>query len=396
MAITDIIANPYKVDPAARYSEGVNTGAVMADLPYQKARRMQQIQQTEQEMDVNARKQLATEEKAQLERINQYGTDIAPVLNDIIKLPEKQQSAAYVAKIPMLRQIAEQNGIQAQQISPVWNKDQAGAVVQKYYEDPYEEGEAVNVVHNGKVRSGVEVSTGEYIDPQTRQPLVGATKAPTKMESVTGTPEDFNMTDSHKSKMKQKRMEAEQALYREVAGLDYISSIIGKDSFVGGTMGELISLANSAAAQFRQTIGADSIIGPDGKVDISQIDPESNEISRLRKAAINKDSYEAALIELAYMKAKQVDPASKITDKDFAFARKMIGTGADKASLLAVIGSERERAIQNYNKDETLLSQREPYSPVYWNDDNYRAIYGKQTDEEEKSEVDAIADQIFP
>ena len=385
MAITDLIAQggTNVPSPVDRYIQG-------RDFVGQLRARQQESQLRQQQIGLQQQKAQIQQQQEMRARGEEYAKTIAPILKQISDLPEDQRQPAYQQVLPQFKQEAQKFGLPVENISPAWDEQKAKMVVDRYFEP--EKGKFVNAELNGKIVPAVETEEGELVDPQTREPLVGAIKAPNRQAQDTA--EGFGLKDSTKSKIKQQRIEAEQDLYRHVSGLDYIGNLISSDEFVGGTMGDVISLANSAAAQVRQVTGADSII-KNGKVDTSQIDPDSEELSRLRKAAINQDSYEAALIELAYIKAKQVDPAAKITDKDFAFARKMLGAGADKASLLNVIKNERERAIQNFNKDEAILGRREQYQPVQWNEDIYRQTYGKQQNGENQDEIDSIVDEVF-
>jgi hypothetical protein len=104
---------------------------------------------------------------------------------------------------------------------------------------------------------------------------------------------------------------------------------------------------------------------------------DSKQFSALRRKAINGDRYSALKIELAYAKAKMVDPASKITDKDFDFASKMLASGSDKAGILATLKDNRKRGWETYNAEERLTKNRNDwYEPQIYSEEKYRGLYG--------------------
>lgn len=360
MAITDLIAQggtgiPTPVD---RYLQARGT--------VERLRQNKLAEQAQrQTMALNQRKMQMAEQQQMQESGLKYAAYIAPLLKQISDLPEDQQQAAYSQVVPQLKQSAADMGLPAENVSSQWDGKKADMIVKNFYKAP--KGSFVNAELNGKIIPAIETEEGVLIDPETRNPLVGAIKAPTRQ--ATGTLEDVTLTGSQAGKVKQTRIEAQANLEKHIGGINYIKKIINSPDFVGGTAGDIISTANSVAAQFRQAAGVDPII-KGNMVDSTQIAEDSKEMNRFRKSAIKKDSYDAAMIELAYVKAKAVDPAAKITDKDFAFAKKMLGTGADKASLLNTLNNEIQRSIQAFNQEEKVYGERlkdEGYKPSYYN-----------------------------
>lgn len=277
-------------------------------------------------------------------------------------------------------------------------KDRALSYLSARFPDKYitlDKGTRRNALLNGEIVPAIEDERGYLFSPTDGSRMPTATLAPTRQE--TGEAGAFSGTSSQKGKLQAERTSAQTSLQHHVSGIDYLSKIISSDDFIGGNTAQVASALNSAAAQFRQVTGQDSILDAEGNIDQSQIDPNSKELSRLRKGAILSDSYDAALIEMAYIKAKQVDPSSKITDKDFAFARRMLQSGADKTSLLNILNRERKRSIEKYNEEENIIGSRyEGYKKALWSEDDYKKGLSEPTPKNEGAMTDdELADKML-
>jgi len=199
-------------------------------------------------------------------------------------------------------------------------------------------------------------------------------EAPRKVEE--GGPGSFSMGDKDLVKLTEKRRITEQTLYKSIHALNRLEKIVANESFTGGIAGDAVSMINSLSSQAKQLMGLDSIIDENNNIRESEIDPSSKQFSSLRKKAIQNDKYSAALIEQAYVIAKLVDPASKITDKDFDFAKKMLASGADKASIINTLRMQAKFSQENYNQQEKTAKGRfERYVPSLYSDEKYRSLY---------------------
>lgn len=320
---------------------------------------------------------------------------MAPLAKSVLTSPNKP--FAYKQAVVAL----QENGIDTAQYPPEYTPemDTTLEAVMNAGGLGYDPGKPVNVLYKGEVMNAIANEQGNYIDEETGETLYGAIKAPTQTEA--GAPGEFagDPSKSNQFKLQKERSDVEQSTYRNVAGLDTLTDIVASDDFQGGTAGAINSAVASAAAQFRQTFSGDNILNEDGSIDETQIDPKSKFMAKYRKRAINRASYEATIIELAYLKAKAVDPASKITDKDFEFARRMVAEGADKAVILNRLREERAKAIRNYDADEKRTARRfkrAGYQASPWDEDRYRTHYGRPpaptgTDQD----ADALADDIL-
>ena len=199
--------------------------------------------------------------------------------------------------------------------------------------------------------------------------------------SLAETKDAIGLSKAGKNKIEVERMTNEKNLYGLVDGLDSIKDFVSSPEFIGGTSGDVVSIGNSLTNQFKQLTGVDkkweSISNED-------LDSGNNNLTRLRKAAINGDRMSALQIELAYTLSKMVDPSSKVTDKDFDFAKRMLGTGADRTSIIATLKDMRKRHINKYNVSESLLQKNKGVKPRLYDEDFYKKSYGR----EDKKEVD--------
>ena len=144
---------------------------------------------------------------------------------------------------------------------------------------------------------------------------------------------------------------------QNVTGMEEVIKRVASDDFIGGTAGDAVSVINSFAQQTKQLMGLDSII-KNGEIDETQLDLSPKNMARFRRAAINDDRVDSAILELAYIKAKSLDPGGRLSDADVRFAEKMLRSGADKASLINLLRDNQKRAIRNYNERVKVTNRR--------------------------------------
>lgn len=173
----------------------------------------------------------------------------------------------------------------------------------------------------------------------------GMFKLPAELQTA-GTGE---LTKSGMNKIKVDQMEAETAVKQNVANIQPIVDMIASDEFVGGTSGQVVQGVNSAVAQYRQLTGQDSVIGPGGEIDESEIEMSEETTNRFRRAAQTGDRIDSAILELAFLRAKSLNPDGKISDADVRAAEKILGTGADKSVRIQLLRDLQERMVRNYN-----------------------------------------------
>jgi hypothetical protein len=315
--------------------------------------RQQQMAQSQQEFEIKKAESLF---KA-----------VAPVMGDII-----EGKTSYEEVKPWIAEQSRVYGIPFDPNAP-FNPQIATAIYNKYGEKPKQAATWVN--YNGSDMNAVE-KDGKYYDEVTGKQLIGA--KPTVTRQATGSPEDWGLTDAGKNKVVQDRIEAEKSVYKQISVIDKIADNVAKPEFIGGKTGDAVSIVNSVAAQYRQLMGIDGLLGKDGKLDANKVDPNSPSLSRYRKGAIIKDSNEAALIELAYAAAKANDPGGRITENDYQFAKQMFAAGADKVSILNLLKNRRSSTVSEFNAAEKILSERaQGYAPSSYSEDKYKALYGK-------------------
>lgn len=347
MAITDLIAQggtniPSPVD---RYMQARGT---VEQLRQNKLNEQAQ----RQTMAMNQRKMQMAEQQQMQETGIKYATYIAPLLKQISDLPEDQQQAAYSQVVPQLKQSASEMGLPAENVSPKWDGKKADMVVKNFYKPP-------EAPKSREVKRGDQIVTEEWVGGKWSE--VGA--GPRRQETITGTPEDWGAgTNSQAHKLAVERAGVQADLTKGIKTFEYIESLIASPTFIGGNMKDIASGLNSAASQVKQAIGKDeNLRNSDGSINTDLLDFNNDaNLSRFRKMAITGDAYDSAVVEMAYIVAKQRDPGGKITDKDFEYAIDIIGSSSDKRSLLNTIARKKERMVSDYNIEEKTLGQRIP------------------------------------
>jgi hypothetical protein len=315
-------------------------------------------QQAIQGMDINRQKQ----QMLQQEQATKNMASLAQYLDTI---PEgEQREAAFQAAVPKF---------QSQGLPPAPQGATYESVKPKLEQAKLQvhgapKGEAVNVMHQGKLINAIETASGNYIDEQTRQPLYGATKAPSKQ--VVGTPSEFAFTGAGENKLEVESAKKEENVYKLAGGLSELKNFIKSPNYIGETTGDIISTGNSLVAQLRQ------VTGNEGKLTDEDVANKEGEYSRLRKAAQNNDQIASLSIDLGYMIAKMNDPGGRVTDADFKFARNIIAGSADRESTIKKIDNYMARQIKNYDMSETLVSERLKRQKRPFSQEKFRSMYG--------------------
>lgn len=188
------------------------------------------------------------------------------------------------------------------------------------------------------------------------QKLIQDEKEITRIEQ--GVPGEFaGITKAQAGKIVTGDIEGEVDLYSGIKGIEEIKKFVTSPDFVGGIAGDAVSMINSAAVQVSQLFGGGQIIR-DGKLDESQLAiKDKGIIARLKRAAITGDRREAAIIELAYIKARSMGNI-RITDKDYSYAERTFGRGANVESILKVLEDNQSRMISRFNTKRSILNKR--------------------------------------
>jgi len=328
---------------------------------------------TRQSMDINAQKQ----QMLQQEQSNKGMAAAADYL-DTIQDPEEKKSALQ----QLIPQFQQKFGIpnpppnmQPEQIYTQLKQKQMLV-------NGTPEGKPVNVMYQGRLQNAIVNSQGNYVDEKTRKPLYGAVKAPTRQErgdigTVTAG------SGSNRFKLNDERRKVEEITIKTIKGNNEIAKLADDPNWVGGTAGDVIGVVNSISQQISNLSG----VKPKSYSEISienDVSPKNRkEFSALRKKAMAGDRYAAAKIEMTYMNAKRVDPGSKITDKDFSFADKMLGSGGDKEIIKQILKDNNARAISAYNDGEKLTYERNKgwYKPMLLTDERQQEFFGEQQKE---------------
>jgi hypothetical protein len=218
-----------------------------------------------------------------------------------------------------------------------------------------------NVIHNGELVPGIEREDGTIVDTVTGERMPTATIAPSQKEIAEvvgfGTPEQKRFNQ---------RVDAHINTVKGVDGMRELSKMLANPKTQIGWTGDIIQNVNSITGAWKQMTGdAESVVGSNGEIDLSKIDPESHAMSWLQSRGARSGAYEAALFELAYVKAKAVGN-QRITDKDFEFAKKMLAGSGDKVAVLHNLELQIRRTVRNYNLDEKVFGDRhDKYKPRF-------------------------------
>jgi len=224
-----------------------------------------------------------------------------------------------------------------------------------------EKGKRVNAQIPGQsgIVPAIETPQGFLTDPKTGARLPDAIKAPSRQETGGA----GSLTGSQEGKLISGSIESEQAISNTILSMESIKELVKSPDFMGGVSGDINSLINSGLQQIKQITKTEDIFirNPDGKVTLDESklgDLGVKNMGRFRRAAINDDRVDSAVLDLAYTLAQVRDPGGRLSDKDVEAAEKTIRSGADRVSILKLLEDTQKRAIQKFNSDTRILNKR--------------------------------------
>lgn len=266
------------------------------------------------------------------------------------------------------------------------------------------EKQQVEAAGEGRKAAAKEAQTGEtktWYDPETdsfreirttNQAAIDEAirKGMFQMNPQLVTEDTGGLTKSQAGKLQTGMIEDEIALRQNVANIEPIIDMISSDDFIGGTTGQALQLVNSAVQQFRQATGTDSVL-QNGKLDEDKLDISEENMTRFRRAAATGDRIDSAILELAFLRAKSLNPDGKISDADVRAAQKILGEGADKAARITLLRDLQDRMVRNYNISGRIRSRAlgRDFDPVRL--EELRGESGKVT----PTTADEVAEQIL-
>jgi len=138
------------------------------------------------------------------------------------------------------------------------------------------------------------------------------------------------------------------------------------DKYIGGATGNVVKFINSAREQYRQITGKKDLV-VNGRINTKNVAELSKENADwLRSTAMETDTVDSAVRELAYVIAKSYDPTGKLSDRDIIEARAIIGSD-DRAIAISKLADIDDRVRNRYGAmmEEAKGSARESwYRPL--------------------------------
>ena len=315
---------------------------------------------------------------------------IAPFAKSILSLPEEQREQAYQQSLPEIQRA----GVDISKAPPKWDDNvgmsimQAGGLKMDVIDAPVERIMPAGTNEKGQNMVVKRLYENNKIIEESA-PYVK--KEITREADVDASDYGAGGTKSNRFKLMDQRLTARKALYKQTKGIDDVINLVESPDFVGGFIGDSLSNINSLNQGIQNTLGLGSAM-VNGK--ISEDLSESKQFSALRRKAINGDRYSALMIEMAYIKAKMVDPASKITDKDFSFAKRMLASGSDREGILATLKDSRKRGSETYNVNEKLTQKTHNwYEPQPYSEEKYRGLYGVAEPQQVTNDLQSISNE---
>ena len=196
-------------------------------------------------------------------------------------------------------------------------------------------GKRRNVVAPGStnVESAIEVG-GRLIDPSTGEAMPEHVIAPQRMVQAPTMEQAVSGLPKGKEGDVIRDITAQEIATKNVIGqLDDLDNYFRSPEFVGGAFGKGIVVLNDVIQGLGQLTNQPFTKG--GKFNDDLLDPNASEetIGFFRKAAIEADTRDAMVARLAYVIAKQLDPAGRISDRDREEAERMVRSADPKAGL---------------------------------------------------------------
>ena len=196
---------------------------------------------------------------------------------------------------------------------------------------------------DGKNRRGFRVDNPE-VDKLLAENWV---KAPSQQETseVAGGFGNQGASD----KMLAEATEDSMTTINMLSGVDDVLDVISSPDYVGGVTGDMISLFNSGAAQYRQLTGI---------TDITDKEFRDGAASRLRKAALQNGLEDSIVTHLEYVMAKLVDPGGRISNADVDNAVKFLGKTADVQIRKQILNKLKHRATKAHDRRQDFRRKR--------------------------------------
>ena len=307
-----------------------------------------------QQIDLNKQRLELAQQKEAVKRSEDYAKAISPILKRVNDLPPEQRQAGYQQVLPNLQQFAGQYGLPAQRISNTWDQTQAEALINRFYEGP--KGDFINAEYQGKIVPAIETEEGVLVDPQSKEPLVGAIKAASRQ--VTGVPGELGTKT--RAQAGKEIVDFENASIAALNAMDVADeaiNLISKTPEIGGYSGvvirglnELNQTISNVAKTVRDDVG-ETFKFTDGKqtkiISREQLgDMYSDELSVFRKSAIHSQELESALINLGYMAAAMKGQTGRaLSDTDLRLNMKEVGKITDPIAAQKVLKNFVSRAV---------------------------------------------------
>ena len=385
MSLNRLIAmgGTQNVSPVQRYQQS------MRDIEVSKANRLSMLntqQQMElnrnvdtrasQQMELNQQKLVAAEGKAKQKAGIDYMASIENPMRDLQRQDPSVRAQHYKeVTLPVMQQQAQLQGVEyelpqdydetslnqsmamydAQEWknkAPVYKEEHAGV---------NERGQ--NLITQIKYEGGNEVGRSQpYVKNEAQRTM--------QVESS-----DYE-TKSNRDKSKRASEESEIGIHKSVNTLNKLSTLFDDPAFVGGITGNAIQGINSAVQQATQAMGLLSLESSDYKLPDEDFDSKdgSENYNALRESAMAGSRSDAMIIELTYQLAKE--GGQKVTDKDFAFTKKMLTAGADTRINKQLISDMKGRLVENYNAQGLIKQQRRPNSTFNpYTDERHGQLY---------------------
>ena len=342
MAIYDLIA------------QGGTQNASPVDKYMQTRQFIGQEQARKQQMAIQQQRIQLAQQQDMMKRSEEYAKAISPILKQVSDLPEDQRQAGYQQVLPNIQQAAGQYGLPTNKISPQWDQTKADALINRFYEGP--KGSFVNAELNGRIVPAVEREDGVLVDPQTKEPLVGAIKAASRQ--VQGQPGELGTkTKAQEGKETVDFENASIAALNSMDVADEAIDLISKTPEIGGYSGavirglnELNQTISNVAKTVRDDVG-ETFKFTDGKetriVSREQLgDMYGDELGVFRKSAIHSQELESALINLGYMAAAMKGQTGRaLSDTDLRLNMKEVGKITDPVAAKRVLKNFVSRAV---------------------------------------------------
>jgi len=152
------------------------------------------------------------------------------------------------------------------------------------------------------------------------------------------------------------RVEIKAQITNAIAGYGRLIDFVASDNYKSGVVGDVVNIANDLVRQSKLIFGSDSALDANGEIDFNKIEKGSGVAGELRKIANKGRRYQAALIEMAFMKAKAMN-RGKISDADYRFAKKILDNGMDKSITLNILRDGLYGLEGDFNRTSDIYNE---------------------------------------